>query len=90
MKLADNPMRSAYAMHLTPRCGAYTRSSSPCCGPAMPNGRCRMHGGASPGAPKGKANGMFKHGRYTNEAVAERRELTAWIRAMRQVAEEVT
>ncbi|MGO8839738.1 MAG: HGGxSTG domain-containing protein [Methyloceanibacter sp.] len=24
----------------------------PCQSPAMPNGRCRMHGGKSPGAPK--------------------------------------
>jgi hypothetical protein len=29
----------------------------------MPNGRCRMHGGKSPGAPKGNQN-AFKHGRY--------------------------
>jgi hypothetical protein len=48
-----------------------------------------MHGGSSPGAPKGKANGMFRHGRYTAEAVAERRMLGAWIKTMRQVAEEV-
>ncbi len=31
--------------------------------PAMPNGRCRMHGGRSPGAPKGNKNAL-KHGRY--------------------------
>jgi hypothetical protein len=48
-----------------------------------------MHGGASLGAPKGKANGMFKHGRYTAEAAAERRELSAWIRIMRQAAQDV-
>ncbi|MER2198570.1 HGGxSTG domain-containing protein [Methylobacterium brachiatum] len=29
------------------RCGASTRSGCPCQGPAMPNGRCRMHGGGS-------------------------------------------
>jgi hypothetical protein len=28
----------------------------------VPNGRCRMHGGLSPGAPKGNRN-AFKHGR---------------------------
>lgn len=33
----------------SPRCGAKTRSGSPCRAPAMPNGRCRMHGGASTG-----------------------------------------
>ena len=32
-----------------PRCGARTRAGTPCRSPAMPNGRCRMHGGASTG-----------------------------------------
>jgi hypothetical protein len=31
------------------RCGAKTRQRTPCPGPAMRNGRCRMHGGASTG-----------------------------------------
>ena len=37
-------------MHLGPRCGAKTRSGTPCRSPAMANGRCRMHGGKSPPA----------------------------------------
>jgi hypothetical protein len=32
-----------------PRCGARTRSSGCCRQPAMPNGRCRFHGGKSTG-----------------------------------------
>ena len=48
-------------------------AGSPCQSPAMPNGRCRMHGGKSPGAPKGNKN-AFKHGRYTAEAAARRRD----------------
>jgi hypothetical protein len=51
----------------------------------MPNGRCRLHGGLSPGAPKGNRNAL-KHGRYTAEAVASRREVAALIRAMRALA----
>jgi hypothetical protein len=47
------------------RCGARCRSGLPCRGPAMRNGRCRMHGGASPGAPSGERNGRYRHGRYT-------------------------
>ncbi len=35
--------------HACPRCGARTRSGIACKGPAMRNGRCRMHGGASTG-----------------------------------------
>jgi hypothetical protein len=51
----------------------------------MPNGRCRMHGGRSPGAPRGNRN-AFKHGRYTAEAIASRREVAALIKAMRALA----
>ena len=39
-----------------------------------------MHGGASPGAPKGKRNGNYRHGCFTNEAIAMRRQLRAWVR----------
>ncbi len=37
-------------------CGAKTRSGGTCKQPAMPNGRCRLHGGKSTGAPKGNQN----------------------------------
>ena len=39
-----------------------------------------MHGGTSPGAPKGNKNAL-KHGRYTAEAIAQRREVAKLIRA---------
>jgi hypothetical protein len=51
----------------------------------MHNGRCRLHGGLSPGAPKGNRN-AFRHGRYTAEAVARRREVMELIRAMKNLA----
>ena len=38
------------------------------------------------GAPKGKANGNYRHGRFTNEAIARRRGLTALIRLMQKTA----
>ena len=65
-KSEDQPHAKQIAHAPQPRCGARTRSGSPCQSPAMPNGRCRMHGGMSPGAPKGNKN-AFKHGRYTAE-----------------------
>lgn len=40
------------------RCATRTRRGIPCQSPAMPNGRCRMHGGLSPGAPKGMPSNM--------------------------------
>jgi hypothetical protein len=36
----------------------------------MANGRCRMHGGKSPGAPKGEANGNYRRGERTKQAKA--------------------
>lgn len=39
------------------QCGAKTRSGGPCKSRAMPNGRCRMHGG--------KAGRPITHGRYS-------------------------
>jgi hypothetical protein len=53
--------------------------------PAMPNGRCRMHGGPSPGAPKGNRN-AYKHGLYTAEAIARRRGIALLVRTARQLA----
>ena len=82
-------MHSSLPMHLSPRCGAKTRARSPCRSPAMPNGRCRMHGGSSPGAPKGEENGNYRTGRFTCEAIEQRRQLAAWIRAMARAAQEV-
>jgi hypothetical protein len=61
-----------------PRCRAMTRDRTTCRGPAMRNGRCRMHGGKSTGprTPEGlersrRAN--WKHGAYSREV----RELLA-------------
>jgi hypothetical protein len=47
-----------------------------------------MHGGRSPGAPRGKANGNFRHGQFTCEAIQERRQMSAWITAMGRLARE--
>jgi hypothetical protein len=63
-----------------PRCGARSkRTGRPCQAAAMPNGRCRVHGGKSTGprTPEGlerskRAN--WKHGRYSAEAKQERRK----------------
>jgi hypothetical protein len=78
-------MQSSLPMNLSKRCGARTRTGKPCQSPAMPNGRCRMHGGLSPGAPKGNKN-AFKHGRYCAEAVARRRSIAELIKNARELA----
>lgn len=75
--MPDNAVRLADA----PRCGAKTRRGTPCGGPAMANGRCRMHGGNNPGAPKGNRN-AWKHGLRSSEMAG----LRAAIKAMRATA----
>ena len=60
-------------------CGAKTRSGEPCRSKAMPNGRCRMHGGTNKGAPKGsqaKAGALYSN-YYTDDEklLAEELEL---------------
>ncbi|MEO1104078.1 MAG: HGGxSTG domain-containing protein, partial [Pseudomonadota bacterium] len=67
---------------------ARTRSGKPCISPAMANGRCRMHGGRSPGAPRGNQNAL-KHGHYSAEAIADRRRINALIRGMNEMREEL-
>jgi hypothetical protein len=64
-------------MHLAPRCRARTRRGSLCQSPAMKNGRCWMHGGTSPGAPKGNKNAL-KHGRYSAKAIARGVSTRTW------------
>lgn len=66
-------MHPVAQMNGSPRCGARTRAGTPCRCPAMPNGKCHLHGGASPGAPRGPANGRYVDGYWTCEAIAERR-----------------
>jgi uncharacterized protein YjcR len=68
------------------RCGAKTRSGKPCRSPAVQGRkRCRMHGGAAgSGAPRGNENAR-KHGLYTREAMAERRQLAELMQQSRRL-----
>lgn len=85
--MADEPhapcgcdrLQGAFA---APRCGAKRRDGGSCQSPAMPNGRCRMHGGLSTG-PRTEAGlarsrrSTWQHGYYSAEAQAERRQARA-------------
>jgi hypothetical protein len=65
-----------------PRCGAKTRGGTPCQRPALRGRtRCRLHGGLSPGAPRGSKNGNFRNGDWTAEAIAERKWLRSLVRS---------
>jgi hypothetical protein len=78
--MTGNPMHppEAETMSQAARCGAKTRSGTPCkSAPVTGRRRCRMHGGADgSGAPSGPRNGNYKHGRQTKEVAATRR----WLR----------
>jgi hypothetical protein len=51
-------------------------------GPAVRSrSRCRLHGGLSPGAPRGSKNGNFKNGDWTAEAIKERQWLRSLVRS---------
>jgi uncharacterized protein YjcR len=75
-------------MHLAARCGAKTKRNggAPCKSPAMPNGRCRMHGGTSKGAPKGNKN-AYKHGQRSAAAIVERKAIAALIKQSREMVD---
>lgn len=64
-----------------PACGAKTRSGAPCKSrPVIGRKRCRMHGGTSPGAPKGNRN-AWKHGERSAINGAVLRRLRALLEA---------
>lgn len=73
-----------------PRCGAMNRRGTPCQCPAMPNGRCRLHGGLSTG-PKTFAGierirrAVTKHGRYSKRAKAEQQHYRTLLRDCREL-----
>jgi hypothetical protein len=72
------------------RCGAKTRSGGACRSPAVSGRkRCRMHGGAEgSGAPRVNQNAR-KHGRFTGDAIAERRQIQALLGEARRLMEEM-
>src|SRR5829696_271679 len=79
-----------HAANAAPRCGARRRDSASCLGPAMPNGRCRMHGGPSTGprTPEGLERSRksgWKHGFYSAEAKQVRRDARQQYRLLRQL-----
>jgi hypothetical protein len=68
------------------RCGAKTRTGGVCQCPAIRGRkRCRLHGGRSPGAPNGLANGNYRDGTFTLAAVQERQWLRSAVRSFAKV-----
>ncbi len=72
------------------RCGARTRAGGSCRAPAVrAKRRCRMHGGAAgSGAPRANQNAR-KHGLFTAEAIAERRQIRVLLGDARKLLDEM-
>src|SRR5262245_23760753 len=78
-----------------PRCGARSkRTGKPCRGAAMPNGRCKLHGGKSTGprTPEGLERSRrpnWKHRYFSREAKAERSRVRAAMLAVRYLRDSI-
>ena len=83
-------VRLTAPMRASPRCGATTRSGAACRAPALRGKtRCRMHGGApGSGPPRGNCNAR-KHGRFTGEVIAERRQVRDLLGEARRLLREM-
>jgi uncharacterized protein YjcR len=83
--------RNTGPMLASQRCGAKTRSGGCCRSPAVQDKkRCRMHGGAAgSGAPRGNKNAR-KHGRYTRDAIAQRRQVRELMRQAQSLVLKIT
>jgi uncharacterized protein YjcR len=82
--------RNTDPMLASQRCGAKTRSGGACRSPAVHGRkRCRMHGG-TPGSGAPKANqSARKHGRFSRDSIAERRQIQALLGEARRMLEEM-
>jgi hypothetical protein len=69
-----NQQMSDHPMNRAPRCAAKNRAGIPCRAPAMKNGRCQLHVGHS---LSGVNSPTYRHGYYTREAMAQRKEIGA-------------
>ena len=83
-------IRNTGPMLASLRCGAKTRCGGACRSPAVHSKqRCRMHGGAPrSGAPRANRNAR-KHGLFTGDAIAERRQIRALLGEARKLLGEM-
>lgn len=81
-------MNKPLPMHLSPRCRATSkRTAKPCRAPAVTGWQvCRFHG-ARGGAPRGPANGAYRSGLHTKEAIASRNQIAALIKRATKLAD---
>jgi hypothetical protein len=82
-------IRNTDPMLTSPRCGVKTRCGGACRSAVHGKKRCRMHGGApGSGAPTANRNAR-KHGLFTGDAIAERRQIQVLLGEARKLLEEM-
>jgi hypothetical protein len=73
-----------YPMNRALRCGARNRAGHLCQAPALRNKRrCRLHGGWSPGAPRGDQHPNYRGGKYSKQT----KELSKVMRELARAGE---
>ncbi len=55
----------------------------------MINGRCRNHGGAATGAPRGERHGNYKHGKRTLETMARHKNEHQRLRLLNKLMQQL-
>jgi hypothetical protein len=82
----EQQQRQVQLMNRAARCSAASKPSGCRCRAPAVRGKsvCRFHG-ARAGAPKGRANGRWCHGRYTDEALTQRKLDANLIRQVREM-----
>jgi len=72
----SNPAPKTRQLLTSPRCGAKTRAGGLCRSAAVRGkSRCRMHGGAKGSGAQKENRNARRHGLFTRDAIAERRQI---------------
>jgi hypothetical protein len=81
--------RNIGPMLASPRCGAKTPCGGACRSPAVSGKkRCRTYGAQGSGAPRANRNAR-KHGLFTRDALAGRRQIQALLGEARKLLDEM-
>ena len=90
MGKSDKQPQEPYCISKLPRCQAIAKHSGKRCGQVAMKGKrvCYIHGGKSPGAPKGNKNG-WKHGRRSKAAIEANKGLRALIKEAKQTVKDI-
>lgn len=87
--MSNNPMNGCVFPYAKQCKAKSKRSKVQCRNPAVRGWNVCRHHGAGGGAPTGKANGAYRHGAKTNEAISERRKASEIMKASRVLMADV-